>query len=59
MDAATIAALKGFQASRGLTPTGTTDAATWPALLGLPAPAAAPVPAPTPAPNLTGGAAAR
>ncbi|MCU0314808.1 MAG: peptidoglycan-binding protein [Solirubrobacteraceae bacterium] len=59
MDAATIAALKGFQASRGLTPTGTTDAATWPALLGLPAPAAAPVPAPATAPNLTGGAAAR
>jgi hypothetical protein len=58
MDAATLAALRSFQTTRGLTPTGTTDALTWPALLGLPG--ATPAPAPAPAPrNLTGGAAAR
>ena len=35
-DAATDAALRNFQASRGLPVTGTTDALTWQAVLGLP-----------------------
>ena len=35
-DAATDTALRNFQASRGLPVTGVTDAATWPAVLGLP-----------------------
>lgn len=58
LDTATASALKGFQTARGLPPTGTVDAATWQALLGLrgtPSPSPAPAPA---APNVTGGAAA-
>jgi peptidoglycan hydrolase-like protein with peptidoglycan-binding domain len=53
-DAALAAALRSFQLTAGLPPTGTLDAATWPALLGLPG--AAPAPA---APSPTGGASAR
>ena len=35
-DAATDQALRNFQSSRGLPVTGTTDALTWQAVLGLP-----------------------
>ena len=35
-DATTDQALRNFQSSRGLAVTGTTDALTWQALLGLP-----------------------
>ena len=35
-DAATDVGLRNFQASRGLPVTGTTDALTWQAVLGLP-----------------------
>jgi peptidoglycan hydrolase-like protein with peptidoglycan-binding domain len=44
-DSATDTALRNFQAQRGIPVSGTTDAATWQALLSLP-PAAAPASAP-------------
>jgi hypothetical protein len=36
LGASTVAALRAFQAARGIPPTGTTDALTWPAILALP-----------------------
>ncbi len=54
--AQTVAAVKRLQLSKGLPPTGITDASVWQALLGLPiTPVAAPVPATTPATPSPGG----